>query len=481
MEISNSVSGKALLGFVVLISIFVYVETAEQRKGSTLHAKSPAALVEHCSSIIVGKKASADGSVIFAHNEDLENYTAHHYIFQQHLSHKPGEIVTTYGGAKVPQVAETFAYTATKIFDKNYSPGDITSGINEYQVAVANDVMYRREVPQTLPTEGRLIWTEFTQLALERAKTAKEAVRIIGDLVHTYKLGVDSGAVFAVTDPNEGWWVEVTLEGQWVAQRVPDNAAEMRANIFRIGVVDFKDSSNFMYSDDLVDYAKNKGWYDGKGPFHFAKTYAAPEKLDDPYNTRRQERAEELLRKQSPKLTPAHIMAILRDHYEGTPFDLTNGYKKGSPHQTDERTLCSINTEVSVVCQSRSWLPAEIGAICWRAMATPCTSVYTPWYFGSREVPPAYQTGTNEFTKNSAYWTFRDLSRYADVRYRTAIGKIRKDFGAFEKKEFDSQGKVEKTAVELYSKDKNLARQYLTKYSKDMARQAMEMGSFRRN
>ena len=481
MKISNSVSGKAFLSFVVLSSVFIYAGTAEQKKSSTLHAKPPTALVEHCSSIIVGKKASADGSVMVAHNEDLSNYAAHHYMFQQHMTHKPGEIVTTYWGAKVPQVAETFAYSATKIFDKSYSPGDITSGINEYQVAVANNMSYRKDVPQTLPTDGRIIWTELTEFALERAKTAREAVSIIGDLVHAHKLGSDSGAMFAVTDPNEGWWVEVTLDGQWVAQRVPDNAAEVRANIFRIGEVDFKDPSNFMYADDLVEYAKNRGWYDGKGPFHFAKSYAAPEKLDDPYNTRRQERAEELLKKQSPKLTPAHIMAILRDHYEATPFDLTNGYKKGSPHQTDERTLCSINTEVSVVCQSRSWLPAEIGAICWRAMATPCTSIYTPWYLGSREVPPAYQTGTNEFTKNSAYWTFRDLSRYADVRYRTVIDKIRKDFGAFEKKEFDSQAKIEKTAIELYSKDKSLARQHLTEYSGDMARQAMEKGSLQRN
>jgi dipeptidase len=89
-----------------------------------------------------------------------------------------------------------------------------------------------------------------------------------------------------------------------------------------------------------------------------------------------------------------------------------------------------------VVCQSRSWLPAEIGAVCWRAMATPCTSAFTPWYFGSREVPAAYRTGTNQHTGNYAYWTFRNLSRFADVRYETVIGRTHKELEAFEKQEF---------------------------------------------
>jgi dipeptidase len=477
MKIPFSAFGSLILGFLFLTTIFSSAGASGQPDWPADTTVHPSAVVERCSSVIVGKKATRDGSVILAHNEDLANYCAHHYEHRPHVKHGEGKVVTTFWGAKIPQIAETYAYTATKIFDKSYVPGDITSGINEHQVAVANNMSYRRDAPTELPTQGRIIWTELTQFALERSKTAREAVRIIGDLVHTYRLGGDSGAMFAVTDTNEGWWVEVTLEGQWVAQRVPDDSVGVRANIFRIGAVDFKDPGNFMYSDDLVDYAKKMGWHDGSGAFNFARVYAAPEKLDDPYNTRRQWRAEELLKKQIPSVTPRDMISVLRDHYEGTPYDLTNGYRKGSPHNTDERTLCSINTEVSVVCQSRSWLPAEIGAVCWRAMATPCTSAFTPWYFGSREVPSAFQTGTNHYTWKSAYWTFRNLSRFADVRYETVIGKTHKELEAFEKQEFEAQATMEKEALTLHNRDKESAQRFLSKYSNDMALQSMRMGN----
>ena len=174
---------------------------------------------------------------------------------------------------------------------------------------------------------------------------------------------------FGITDPDEGWWIEIAQEGQWVAQRVPDNEAQMRANTFRIGVVDF-DSDDFMYSDDLVSYAEEKGWYDHNDkPFNFTKVYGDPEKVSSPYNTRRHERVQELLEKYIPTVKPADLMAILRDHYEDTEYDLTTP-EKPSPHHTDERTCCRMSTEYSLVAQSRNWLPASIGAVCWWAMTT---------------------------------------------------------------------------------------------------------------
>ncbi|MDU2065084.1 MAG: C69 family dipeptidase [Sporomusaceae bacterium] len=477
MKTATSYYRTFLSVFSIVITCFITLGTSVQQAWAADNQVRPTAVVERCSSIIIGKQATKDGSTLLAHNEDLTNYCAQHYVYIPHAKHESGDIITTFWGAKIPQVAETYGYSATKIFDKAYSPGDITSGVNEHQVAVANNMSYRRDAPTELPTTGRIIWTELTQLALERAKTAREAVEVIGDLVHTYKLGSDSGAIFAVTDGNEGWWVEVTLEGQWVAQRVPNDSFGVRANIFRIGQIDFANPDNFMYSSDVVDYAKKMGWYDGKEPFNFAKVYAAPEKLNDPYNTRRQWRAEELLKEQIATITPIDIIRILRDHYEGTPYDLTNGYKKGSPHQTDERTLCSINTEISLVCQSRPWLPSEIGAVTWRAMATPCTSVFTPWYFGNSEIPAAFQTGTNQYSPNSAYWTFRDLSRYADVRYQNVIGNIHRQIDFFEKKEFTAQDDLEKEALQIYGQDKKQAIQFLGNYTNNLAEQSLKLGN----
>lgn len=436
-------------------------------------------LRDKCSSIIIGKKLTADRSVILAHNEDLGNYSAHHYVYILQAKHAAGEIAPTLFTANVPQVSETYAYTGTKIFDIKYFPGDVTSGINEYQVAVVNNASYRRDAPDPLPKDGRIIWTEFTKFALERAKTAEEAVQVIGTLASKYKLGADSGTMFGVTDPNDAWWVEVTLDGQWVAQRVKDDDASVRANIFRIGVVDFK-SADFKYSEDLVSYAQKQGWYDPKDPFDFTKVYAAPEKVDSEYNTLREKRVMELLKPSAAarSVTPVLIMSILRDHYENTssPYpDFTYGHTQGSPHQTDERTLCRIDTEVSVVIQSRGWLPADIGAICWRAMATPCTSIYTPWYLGSLRIPQEYQTGGSQFTKSSAYWSARNLSKSVDMRYgNTVVGKLQKIRGEFERKEFDSQKTIEDKALELYRQSPGKARAYLTEYSSEMAKKAME-------
>jgi dipeptidase len=303
---------------------------------------------------------------------------------------------------------------------------------------------------------------------------------VIGNLASTYKLGADSGTMFGVTDTNEGWWVEVTQDGQWVAEKVKSNTASVRANIFRIGEVNFG-SENFKYSDDLVSYAESKGWHDGSEPFDFAKAYADPDKVDSEYNTLREKRVETIL---APYVTaqtvnPKVIMSIFRDHYEGTEFDLTYGHRQGSPHQTDKRTLCRIDTEVSTVIQSRAQIegqdvPADIGAICWRALATPCTSIYTPWYLGSLQVPKEYRSGVSQFTKNSAYWASRNLSKSVDIRYGDVVVKeVKRVRDDFENKGFDSQQKREHEALELYKKDPDKARAYLTKYSTSMAIKAM--------
>ncbi|MCX6035643.1 MAG: C69 family dipeptidase [Chloroflexi bacterium] len=416
-----------------------------------------------CTTILIGKDASPDGSVLLAHNEDLGNYCAQHYLTVARATHEPGEEVILWSGARLPQVTETNAYIATTIFDIEYLPGDITSGINEYQVAVANNLASQRNAVRPYPRKGRIIWSEFSRLVLERAKTAREAVQLVGDLAQIYKLGLDPGTMFGVTDTAEGWWIEIAQEGQWVASRVPDNGAEMRANAYRIGVVDFDDAENFMYSPDVVSYARMKGWYhEGDGPFNFALVYGDPVVADGTWNTHRQERVEDLLNQYQPHISLQNLMSILRDHYEGTPYDLTNGYELGSPHQTSEYTLCNLTTELGVICQSRSWLPAEIGAVCWRAMSTPCTSVFVPWYMGQLSIPTAYQTGTNHYSIGSAYWAFRKLSEAVDPQYGATIEDVQSRWKNVENKEFAVQPLLEAMALQLYGHDPTAARRLLS-------------------
>ncbi len=387
-----------------------------------------------CSTVIVGRLASSDGSVLLAHNEDLDPPAAQHLVRVPRLRHPPGETIALWSGVRIPQVSETFAYFGTRIFDKAFVPGDLVSGINEYQVAVANNLAVQRNSASNLKV-GRMIWTEFMQIALERAKTAREAVRIIGECAGLYKLAFDPGTMFAVIDPQEGWWLEVTQDGPWVAQRVPDQGYAMRANAYRIGVVDFNDSRNFLFSPDLVSYAARKGWFNPSAgaAFNFTKAYAMKSDADSAYNTHRQERADQLLAPRLPKISVNDLVRLLRDHFEGTPWDLSGGPDAVSPHNTCERTLCCKRTIASVVIQARGWLPAEIGGVFRVAMSPPCASPYIPWYFGSKRIPAPYQAGQNMSAPDSAYWVFRSLSSLADKNYQKNSPVIRNRWDMLEK------------------------------------------------
>lgn len=424
-----------------------------------------------CTTIIVGKDLSANGTVLMAHNEELGDYSAQHYVYHPGAQYKKGTMLEM-TNVKVPQVAKTYAYNATVIFDKNYIPGEITSGMNENMVAIVNNLAYQKDNLTPYPLKGRMIWTDYIQIALERAKNAREAVRLIGDLAQKYKHW-GPGAMFGIADPQEGWFIEITQEGQWVAERVPDNAMGMRANTYRIGVVDFEDTEKFMFSPDLVKYAEEKGWYSSSdGDFDFQKIYADPEKAANPCNKRRHWRVETVLGEKNAPITVADLQALLRDHYEGTEYDLTKGYVTGSPLETDERTIDRLQTEVSVVFELRNSLPVGLGGLSWRAMGTPSTSVYIPWYFASTEIPEEYRTGTNKPTPESAYWVFRILSETVNKSYREKINAVRKAWGNFAKQHYGYREKLEELVLDIYERDPKMAETFLSRYTALLAREA---------
>ena len=468
----------ALLVFGILMGSFVSAEETAQKANSIVVNSVFRQNGEKCTTLIVGKEATTDGAVLLGHNEDLGGNSAQHMIVVPRKIHQPGEVFVLYSGGSIPQMEETYAYIATTLFDVDYIPGTITSGINEYQVSIGNNMSYSRD--ELIPPEGNwslkyngIIWTEFTQIALERAKSAKEAVQIMGQLSEQYGLSGDPGTAFGITDSNEGWFIEIPRGGQWVAKRVPDDGYAMMANTFRI--CEIEDEENFMHSGDLVDFAIDNGFYDPDGgePFCFAEVYGNLDRLFSPYNTRRHWRVENLLGGIVPGASPADIMSILRDHYEGTEYDLTNGYEI-SPHHTSERTVCKLRTEASIVAQLRNWLPAEIGGVAWWALVGPCSSVYVPWYMGIQKVPYAYQIGTNEYDGESAYWAFGELSQLVDENYGNLIGDVKKAWAQFEAKEFAQQKGIEKAALKIYYNKKELARSFLTGHSNRLGMKAVK-------
>ena len=250
-----------------------------------------------CTTVIVGKDKTVDGSVMIAHSEELGD-SPQHLVVVPRKTYEPGEMYISYSGAKIPQPEETYAYIASTIFDKDYYPGDFTTGINEYQVSVANNMSWTRGVPEDTAwdvVEGGVFWTEFTQLVLERCKTAREGVELMGRLCEEYTLSCDPGTMYGIADPTEGWFIEIATDGQWIAQRVPDDGFVMRANSYRIGIVDL-DSPDILHSPDLVQCAIDKGWYDPEtGPFSFADVYGEPSVQEDSYNTLRHEIVDKML------------------------------------------------------------------------------------------------------------------------------------------------------------------------------------------
>lgn len=440
-----------------------------------------------CTSVIVGKDATADGSVLLGHNEDWGEYLKP-LSWNPGKKHEPGDVFRLRDGQAIPQVDETssFIWAAAEC-----------NGINEHQVAIVDNTgSCRKELFQN---ERGIDLEEFVTLALQRSQSAREAVLLMGDLIEKYGyrgLNGEDGDILSIADPNEGWWMEVTIGGIWVAQRVPDDGFVVLAGRFRIGEIDLQDSTRFLTSPHLIAFAKQKGWHDPvQGPFHFYETYGTVEDARSAYHTRREWRANCLLSgktfdenenpltvKAARKLTPRDLMGLFRDHYEGTGYDLTEGYTKGSPHRTAERTICRLATDATTVAQLRSWLPPEIGGVVWLSAGTPCSSVYVPYYLGVLEFPKPFSFLTAGYDPDNAYWVFNSLQNLVDRHYgekakfmeseMRAIDYVAGFWKVLEDEEFAFQEAVEKTALDLHKKDKALARAFLTTYSSGLGLRA---------
>jgi dipeptidase len=168
------------------------------------------------------------------------------------------------------------------------------------------------------------------------------------------------------------------------------------------------------------------------------------------------------------------LMDIMSWHFEGTEYDLSNGYAS-SPHtMPGVRSICRTNTQVSEVTQLRGWLPAPIGAVVWTSMRTPCSGVYVPWYMGITDVPAPYKTGTDEVSEGSAWWAFRDLDAYVNSHYKDTIPTVRDTWQPFQAQMLADQAAFERAVLKLYKKDSRAAKAMLTAYSGELGMQAYE-------
>ena len=432
-----------------------------------------------CTSIAVGKNLTDTGCVLFAHSEELD-ITPHRLISIPRKEYSDSDrFIGISGGPEIVQPKMTYAYIAAAVPDKKWYPGDISSGVNEMQVAIANNMSWTREVPTREKgyawklADGALIWTEFSQLVLERAKKARAGIDIISHFHEKYALSGDPGTMYMIADPNEAWYIEMAVNGQWIAKRIADDGFHTLANAFTIGVFDF-DDPNILYSEDLVRYAIDKGWYkEGDGAFNFKDVYGEPENQKCDANLLRIEMADYFLKDQD-RINKQKLMAVLRSAYEGTekydPDPVT-----GSVWDRDTRVMSTLDTDESAVVEFRRDFPVEIGTTIWWTLATSKVSPYIPYYSGALVFPEEYaDAGMKEDC--SAYWVNRKLTSLVHKHYSRVFGRVKETWDSFEKETFDMQKEIEDKALALTkAKGACAGIEYLNAFSNKRAAIAYKM------
>ncbi len=455
-----------------------------------------------CTNILVTKGASTDGSVMITYACDGE--------FHPHLHHAPAADhapdatyrLTSWSGqvkGEIPERRHTYA---------------VTGLMNEHQLAISETTFGGRE--ELRNPEGLLHYWELMQLALQRARTAREAVLVITELVdkHGYQ---SAGESFYFADPNEAWMMEMIGPGKggqgalWVALRVPDGYVTAHANRARIEGFPLDDPDNCLYSPRVIPFAIEHGYYDpasGK-PFRFNQAYDPKKPQTIRYTATRvwsifrriapaREFSSDFHRglpgakpyplwiKVEKKLSVENVMALMRDHYEGTPFDMTRGIDAGpfaSPNRwrpmtfkidgrqySWERPISTQQTGFSFVSQSRSWLPDAIGGVYWYGLDDTFTCVYMPFYAGGHGVPRSLEVGSlQKFSWDSAWWVFNFVANYANLKYAYMIKDIQKVQREIEERFHALQPVIEKTAATLADTDPDLMGDFLTSYSLSQA------------
>lgn len=455
-----------------------------------------------CTNFIVTKGASADGSTMITYNADAGGFMEP-LVYMPAAKYGPEDLLEVYDWdsgkylGKIKQVAETYL---------------VIGNINEYQVSIGETTFTGRE--ELRDTTAIIDYGSLIRIALQRSKTAREAIKIMDALVTEYGY-YSTGESFSVADPNEVWIFEIIGKGgkekgaNWVAVKIPDGYVSAHANQARIHQFPLNDPENCLYSKDVITFAEKNGYYDSKkdGAFSFVNAYcpidpgsllfcegrvwsffksAAPSLNLSPDYWRCVVGADPypLYIKPDKKLTVKDVFGMFRDHFDGTEWDLKKGFGAGpfgSPVRWKplafkvegdtnsygwERPISTQQTAFTFVSQMRSWMPREIGGIFWYGVDDNYTSVYTPIYCSNLQPPPSTQGySIKDFSLNSAFWVFNLVANLAYNKYDYVLPDIQKVQSELENKFFDFQPAVEMAAAELYKKDKALAVKYLTEYS----------------
>ncbi|NOZ45757.1 MAG: peptidase C69 [Chlorobi bacterium] len=523
----------ALISFSLIIN-YINAQDKSDWKGG---------VPEGCTSIMVGKLASTDGSVMTSHTDDSHRTRSWMDVVPP-KTYAPGTKEAMYKRTATDSLAMP-AYKHTKIgeipqIEKTY--GFINTAypcMNEHQLGIGESTFGGRDILQS--DNGLIDCQRLVQLMLERTTTAREAIKLAGELTKEYGWN-DYGECLTIADKKEVWSFEIVGPGKglkgaiWVAQRVPDNHISVNANASRIMEIDLNNPDYFMASENIYTVAKDSGWWNpDKEVFRFAYAYAPHSRTS--FASRRREWRIFDLAAPSLKLDPnaenypfsikpdekidlAKMVEFFQDYYEGTPYDMTrnikttdkngktiisplanpfmpydqleisnvNGdwfytdHKTGNISFLGERTIARWYTMYGTIIQLRDWLPDEIGGVAWLAQDNIATSVYIPVYAGTTDLPKSYKTPgrINGFTHESAWWAFNRLGTLTAQRWGDMRHDVRKVWDPMQKELFDNQKTIEDNAQKIKSvaKRKQFLTDYTLKWGNTAVNKAWELGDF---
>ena len=458
-----------------------------------------------CTNFLVGKDASVDGSTMISYAAD--SYALYGFLhYSPAADHAEGavRVVNDWDTGKplctIPQVAHTY---------------NVVGNMNEHQLSIGETTWGGR--PELEIGEG-IDYGSLIYIALERCKTAREAIKCMTDLVAEYGYA-SSGETFSIADPNEVWLMELIGKGKvekgavWVATRVPDDCIAAHANQARFTTINFKDKENWMWSKDVVKFARKQGYFSGKdeefnfqeayAPYDFSGLYVCEARVwsffrkfsndMDKYfdfasgktfvETGGKDAGERmpLYIKPNHKVSAQELKDCMRDQYEGTPLDITQGPDAGpwnsklrygslgfqydSVQYWFERPIATQQTGWSFVAQMRGYESAKAGGILWFGVDDAASTVYVPMYSTITKVPNCFAEGNGDmynYSPTSAWWTYNIVANWAYTKYSAMMPDIKKVQAAWEDK-FNSQ--VDVVDAQVAEMDQEKAIEFLTKYS----------------
>lgn len=477
---------------------------------------------ESCTSIMVGKKATTDGSVITSHTCD-GNYrtwmeivparnnksdaTIEIYKGLLHTENPKDRTGVTVAGT-IPDAPATYAY-----FNTGYP------AMNEKALVMGETTITGRR--ELVNKKGMFLIEELQKIALQRTTTAREAIKLMGEMAKKYGYG-DSGECLTIADGKEVWQFEIFGEGPdklgavWAAVRIPDDHVGVSANIPRISTLNLNDKENYMASENVYEVGKKMGFWDGKEPFKFWKVYGGVKK---PYAIRDffilnavapslklNMDMEELPFSVKPEkqLSVLDVAKLQKSYYEGTQYDPTKNLlvevkdaKTGAvskvvspyanpwmnadamnmlnaikPGTVDRQRLISVpQCAYFTIIQVRDWLPEEVSAVAWVGLDNPGQSPRFPVYSGTLSMPADFMIdGQHSYREDAAVWAYRRANKLSSVKWGATRGDIEKGVAHFENKALAEMPLVEARAVELIKAGKKQeAKEMVTNYVHDFA------------